>query len=179
MISRLNDIITQWYHSQYQMISVSISWMISCMISISISCLYDIRALIINFHVWYKIWYQRWYQVWYRTWWRCLYPQPKTRCIERCRSRALQVQVQDVQNQRRRSSALLDEAGSSSASDASRPAMCDVVCPSHLSADVLPPTKLPPSSSSSNTLGVWREKSRFSAQVRSKFWKISNQNLKA
>ncbi len=40
---------------------------------------------------------------------RCLYQQPKTRCIESCRSRALQVQAQDVQN-RRWYSALLDEA---------------------------------------------------------------------
>ncbi len=41
---------------------------------------------------------------------RWLYPWPKTRCIERCRGRALQVQVQDVQNRRHWSSALLDEA---------------------------------------------------------------------
>ncbi len=41
---------------------------------------------------------------------RCLYPPLKTRCIERYRSRALQVQVQDVQNRWRWSSALLDEA---------------------------------------------------------------------
>ncbi len=41
---------------------------------------------------------------------RCLYPPLKTRCIERCRSHALQVQVQDVQNQWRWSSGLLDEA---------------------------------------------------------------------
>jgi hypothetical protein len=41
---------------------------------------------------------------------RCLYPPPKTRCIERCQSRALQVQVQDVQNRRWWSGALLDDA---------------------------------------------------------------------
>ncbi len=40
----------------------------------------------------------------------CLYPQPKTRYIECCRSRALQVQVQDVHNRWRWSSALLDKA---------------------------------------------------------------------
>jgi hypothetical protein len=41
---------------------------------------------------------------------RWLYPPPKTHCIERCRSRTLQVQVQDVQNQRRWFSTLLGEA---------------------------------------------------------------------
>ncbi len=41
---------------------------------------------------------------------RCLYPPPKTRCIECCQSSALQVQVQDVQNSWLWSSALLDEA---------------------------------------------------------------------
>ncbi len=41
---------------------------------------------------------------------RCLYPPLKTCLVERCRSSTLQVQVQDVQNWRWWSSALLDEA---------------------------------------------------------------------
>jgi hypothetical protein len=41
---------------------------------------------------------------------RCICPPQKTCCIKRCRSRSLQVQVQDVENRRRWSSALLDEA---------------------------------------------------------------------
>ena len=47
--------------------------------------------------------------------------------------------------------------GSSSASDASRQAMCDIVCPSQsLSLDVCPPTMLGLSSSSSDRVGTGR-----------------------
>ncbi len=114
MISRLYDIIAQWHHSQYLWYPY---W----------------------YHVWYRIWYlgpasmisrlydiiALWYQITYHKlsyaisekfsmisymMTRWLYPQPKTRCIERCRSHALQVQVQDVQNRWRWFSAILDEA---------------------------------------------------------------------
>ncbi len=81
MISRTYDIIVQWYQSTSHKFSCIISE-ISSMISYMIS--------------------------------RCVYPPwpLKTRLVERCRSRALpvQVQVQDVQNWWRWSSALLDEA---------------------------------------------------------------------
>ncbi len=80
MISRLYDIIALWYQSTYHKLSCAISDK-SSMIS----------------YMYYMM--TRW-----------LYPPPKTRCIERCRSRALQVQVQDVQNQQRWFGALLDEA---------------------------------------------------------------------
>ncbi len=103
--SDIYDIIALWYHMWYYMIYVLISCMISCMISVS--CLYDIRAHITNV----LVWYQRWYQRWYHTWWQGVYTNSRKRaCIERCRSRALQVQAQDVQNRRRWSSALLEEA---------------------------------------------------------------------
>ena len=75
------SIMSVWYQSTYHKRSGMISGMISIMISGMISCMMA----------------------------RCLHQQPKMRCIGRCRSRALQVQAQDVWNRRRWSSALLDE----------------------------------------------------------------------
>ncbi len=75
------SILSVWYQSTYHKRSCMISEMISSMISKMIAYMME----------------------------RCLYQQPKMRCIERCWSRTLQVQVQDVQN-RWWSSALLDKA---------------------------------------------------------------------
>ena len=115
MISRTYDIMGLWYHIKY-------------------------HGYYVWYHVWYYPWYHcpacmisrtydiigQWYQSTYHKFScmisemissmisnmisSCLYPPLKTRCIERCRSRALQVQVQDVQNRWLRSSALLDKA---------------------------------------------------------------------
>ena len=81
-----------------------------------------------GYHIWYHIWCHgpasmisrtydiigQWYQntqIWYHTWFSvCVYPPPKTRLEERCRSRSWQHQAQQVQNQRRWSVVLLDKA---------------------------------------------------------------------
>ncbi len=121
MISRTYDIVGQWYQSTYHKLSCMISEMISSMISNMIS--------------------------------RCLYPPLKTRCIERCRSLHIQVALCRFKCRMFKIgdgdlAPSSTRPGTSSASDASRPAMCDIVCPSQsLSLDVGPPTKLAPSSS--------------------------------
>jgi hypothetical protein len=110
MISRTYDIMGLWYHIQYQIITYRISSSSSSSYMISlISRTCDIM----------EQWYQSTYNICvisaissmisYMIS-RCLYPPLKTCLVERCRSRALQVQVHDVQNQQRWSSTFLDEA---------------------------------------------------------------------
>ncbi len=103
-----------WYHSQY----LWYPYLISCMISHMISwpCIYDIKIIwyhssMISEHISQlscPISEKSSMIAYMMTRW--LYPLLKTRCIERCRSRALQVQAQDVQSRRLWLSALLNEA---------------------------------------------------------------------
>ncbi len=107
------------------------------MISLVYDIIYNIIGYWYWYHIWYHIWCHspasmisrtydiigRWCQSKYhklaciiseissmRSYMisRCVYPPPKTRLVERCGSRALQVQVQHVQNRRRWSGVLLD-----------------------------------------------------------------------